>query len=370
LRLSHSALVEAFLSADTQTVSEGAWSSLKGALPDDSEIQLVTSYEGDLDLLAPSDRFFYALKDVPGFKFRVEAIIFTFTNAELIGELTKKVEKIERTYSALKSSEKLKAVLEIVLACGNYLNGTSARGGAFGFSIDSLAKVVDMRGQDGKTTLLDYIITFCEKSKPELLGLVQDFSDIDFVSKFPLSQLAIDLNEVTAKVNLVKKAIDSQSVRAADKISEKLSKFYQEVSETVNQLKSRIQALDTKFLELCELYVINAKDLKPEEFTDKFNYFITSFETNKNKYFKAKEDQEKKARIEARRQAALQQKQENSSKAANSKALADEIKNKRQQKEENNGRRVSIRNTNQNSSVDKMMQDIEARRMSIMPKRN
>mmetsp|Transcript_10909 Transcript_10909/g.10946 ORF Transcript_10909/g.10946 Transcript_10909/m.10946 type:complete len:228 (+) Transcript_10909:814-1497(+) len=227
-----------------------------------------------------------------------------------------------------------------------------------------------MRGQDGKTTLLDYIITFCEKSKPELLGLVQDFSDIDFVSKFPLSQLAIDLNEVTAKVNLVKKAIDSQSVRAADKISEKLSKFYQEVSETVNQLKSRIQALDTKFLELCELYVINAKDLKPEEFTDKFNYFITSFETNKNKYFKAKEDQEKKARIEARRQAALQQKQENSSKAANSKALADEIKNKRQQKEENNGRRVSIRNTNQNSSVDKMMQDIEARRMSIMPKRN
>lgn len=296
-------------------------------------------------------------------------MMFTFTNEEMIGELSSKISQVENTYENIKNNEKFKSLLEIVLAAGNYLNGTSARGGAFGFTIDSLSKIADMRGQDGKTTLFDYIISYAEKTKPDILNVAQDFVHLDFVSKFPFSQLGIDLNEVTAKNNLVKKAIESQSVRAADKISEKLSKFHLELAEKIGTLSQRIQILEQKYLELCDLYIINPKDLKPEELCEKFNYFLSTFEATRLKYLKLKDDQEKKSRIEARRQAALQQKQENSMKMANQKVLADEIKNKRIQKEENTSNRGAIKMNQQNLSVGKMMEEIETRRMSIMPNR-
>ena len=45
----------------------------------------------------------------------------------------------------LMSSAALKAVLLKVLALGNYLNGTSARGGAYGFKLSDLPKLVQAR---------------------------------------------------------------------------------------------------------------------------------------------------------------------------------------------------------------------------------
>ena len=87
------------------------------------------------------------------------------------------------------------------------MNGTSNRGGAYGFTVDSLTKIVDMKGQDGRTTLLDYIIKFCEASHPELLDLQEEFPHIGFVANFPISQLNIDFSEASSKVNPTKKAI-------------------------------------------------------------------------------------------------------------------------------------------------------------------
>ena len=83
----------------------------------------------------------------------------------------------------LKTNSKLKSMLEVILAIGNYLNGTSARGGAYGFDVDTLQKLSDLRGQDGKSTLLDYIVAFCDKKKPELLNLRAEFPQLDELSK-------------------------------------------------------------------------------------------------------------------------------------------------------------------------------------------
>ena len=41
----------------------------------------------------------------------------------------------------LKSSHKFKKVLEVILGIGNYLNAQNNRGGAYGFSLQSLRKV-------------------------------------------------------------------------------------------------------------------------------------------------------------------------------------------------------------------------------------
>jgi hypothetical protein len=51
------------------------------------------------------------------------------------------------------SSQKLKDIFEISLAIGNYLNGTSARGGAYGFSLSNFKLITKKFHLKNLTTL-------------------------------------------------------------------------------------------------------------------------------------------------------------------------------------------------------------------------
>ena len=48
-------------------------------------------------------------------------------------------------------------LLSLTLALGNYLNGTSRQGGAYGFKLSALAELQSCKSQDGQMTLLHYI---------------------------------------------------------------------------------------------------------------------------------------------------------------------------------------------------------------------
>jgi len=43
--------------------------------------------------------------------------------------------------TALRSNSNIKIIFEVILALGNYMNADSFRGGAYGFTIETLSKV-------------------------------------------------------------------------------------------------------------------------------------------------------------------------------------------------------------------------------------
>ena len=51
----------------------------------------------------------------------------------------------DKTQLLLTATDYLLQVLEYALACGNYLNGVSNKGAAWGFKIDSLNKLKDIK---------------------------------------------------------------------------------------------------------------------------------------------------------------------------------------------------------------------------------
>ena len=61
----------------------------------------------------------------------------------------------------VKECTSLHKFFEVLLALGNYLNGTTARGGAYGFNLGSLAKMAELKSVDQKTTLLEYAVGYC-----------------------------------------------------------------------------------------------------------------------------------------------------------------------------------------------------------------
>jgi hypothetical protein len=73
---------------------------------------------------------------VKGFIHRIKSLKFTKVQDELFNDLEPKVDKLATTFKELPKNEKIVKIMEYALALGNYLNGTSPRGGAWGFKLD------------------------------------------------------------------------------------------------------------------------------------------------------------------------------------------------------------------------------------------
>ena len=58
----------------------------------------------------------------------------------------------------LMTGERIKSILGLVLAIGNYMNGGTARGQADGFGLEILAKLKDVKSKDNAQNLLHYVV--------------------------------------------------------------------------------------------------------------------------------------------------------------------------------------------------------------------
>lgn len=74
--------------------------------------------------------------------------------------------------------------MEYALAAGNYMNGQSARGGAYGFKFDMLEKLADIKTTDNKSSLLMFIIQRAEdEKKKEIVSVDECLDDIELAGK-------------------------------------------------------------------------------------------------------------------------------------------------------------------------------------------
>lgn len=87
----------------------------------------------------------------------------------------------------VQQSKKFKGILEVILAIGNYINGGTHRGAAYGFKLDALIKLQvkahnrirrlcshlslsqDTKATDNRVSLLHYVVQSVMQKYPELL---------------------------------------------------------------------------------------------------------------------------------------------------------------------------------------------------------
>jgi hypothetical protein len=59
---------------------------------------------------------------------------------------------------ATRSSSGLRRALQSALAVGNFINSSTPRGRAWGFKLETLAKLAEAKGADRRTTLIDVLV--------------------------------------------------------------------------------------------------------------------------------------------------------------------------------------------------------------------
>ncbi|KAE8706540.1 Formin-like protein 5 [Hibiscus syriacus] len=115
-------------------------------------------FTGELTQLGPAERFLKVLVDIPHAYGRMETLLFMCSLHDDLTAIRESFQTLESACKELKSSRLFLKLLEAVLKTGNRMNDGTFRGGAMAFKLDTLLKLADVKGVDGKTTLLHFVV--------------------------------------------------------------------------------------------------------------------------------------------------------------------------------------------------------------------
>ncbi|EPS61801.1 hypothetical protein M569_12988 [Genlisea aurea] len=130
---------------------------LRMAPSTDEELKL-RLYDGDPSHLGLAETFLKVMVNIPFAFKRLEALLFVSNFQEEFPSIKESFETLEVACNELRNSRLFLKLLEAVLKTGNRMNDGTYRGGAQAFKLDTLLKLSDVKGTDGKTTLLHFVV--------------------------------------------------------------------------------------------------------------------------------------------------------------------------------------------------------------------
>ncbi|KAI8523363.1 hypothetical protein RHMOL_Rhmol13G0067500 [Rhododendron molle] len=133
-------------------------SLLKMTPTKDEERRLKEDKDDSPFKLGPAERFLKAMLDIPFAFKKVDAMLYRANFESDVAYLRKSFEILEAACEELRNSRMFLKLLEAVLKTGNRMNKGTKRGDAHAFKLDTLLRLVDIKGADGKTTLLHFVV--------------------------------------------------------------------------------------------------------------------------------------------------------------------------------------------------------------------
>lgn len=127
---------------------------------------------------------------VPHYEQRLRSLHYKKKFAASIAELTPRMRAVLEASRQVARSRRLRKLLELVLALGNYVNRGNARGNACGFRLASLNRLVDTKSSCSKgTTLLHYLVQILESRFREVLDIEEDMPHVRTAARVSMADL-------------------------------------------------------------------------------------------------------------------------------------------------------------------------------------
>ena len=110
-------------------------------VPTEDELLKAKQIEKEAQKLANAERFIFEISEIPRYEQTLKAMYFKASFSESEEDAEKMIVTLAKGSYELQHCPKFQALLKIILALGNYLNA-GQRGGAYGFKLNSLLKVI------------------------------------------------------------------------------------------------------------------------------------------------------------------------------------------------------------------------------------
>uniref|UniRef100_A0A3B3TYQ8 FH2 domain-containing protein n=1 Tax=Poecilia latipinna TaxID=48699 RepID=A0A3B3TYQ8_9TELE len=240
-------------------------------------MKLIQTYESEgrsLDELSEEDRFMAlcGLKRLP-FGFRetiLQGCSFTCNLDHVFIAVLQQLDAIIAASMSVRSSMKLKKILEIILAFGNYMN-SSRRGPAYGFHLQSLDLLPDTKSTDRRHTLLDFIVKIIREKYPDL----QNFhTELQFLEKAAL----VSFDSILRNLKALERGMElTRSEFSAEEENPVLKTFLDTNAPLLDSLKAEEKTAQDTYESVVEYFGEDPTMTLPSEFFSIFIRFIKAY---------------------------------------------------------------------------------------------
>ncbi|WCJ30388.1 Formin-like protein 18 [Euphorbia peplus] len=192
-----SELMTSVLALDDSALDIDQIENLIKFCPTKEEIELLKGYTGDKENLGKCEQFFSELMKVPRVESKLRVFSFKMQFHSQVSDLRRNLNVVNSAAEEIRSSAKLKKIMQTILSLGNALNHGTARGSAIGFRLDSLLKLTDTRARNNKMTLMHYLCKVLAEKLPELLDFAKDLRSLEAATKIQLKYLAEEMQAIS-----------------------------------------------------------------------------------------------------------------------------------------------------------------------------
>ncbi|KAM5272971.1 formin-like protein 1 isoform 2-T2 [Ctenodactylus gundi] len=258
---------------DLQALSLDFLELLTRFLPTEYERSLIARFEQEqrpLEDLSEEDRFMLRFSRIPRLPERMATLTFLGNFPETAQLLMPQLNAVIAASMSVKSSDKLRQILEIVLAFGNYMN-SSKRGAAYGFRLQSLDALLEMKSTDRKQTLLHYLVKVIAEKYPQLTGFHSDLHFLDKAGSVSLDSVLADVRSLQRGLELTQR----EFVRQDDCMV--LKEFLKTNSPVMDKLLADSKTAQEAYESVVEYFGENPKTTSPSMFFSLFSRFTKAY---------------------------------------------------------------------------------------------
>nr|XP_048301824.1 formin-like protein 1 isoform X8 [Myodes glareolus] len=266
-------ICQAIETYDLQTLSLDFLELLTRFLPTEYERSLIARFEKEqrpMEELSEEDRFMLRFSRIQRLPERMNTLTFLGNFPDTAQLLMPQLNAIIAASMSIKSSDKLRQILEIVLAFGNYMN-SSKRGAAYGFRLQSLDALLEMKSTDRKQTLLHYLVKVIAEKYPQLTGFHSDLHFLDKAGSVSLDSVLGDVRSLQRGLELTQR----EFVRQDDCLV--LKEFLRTNSPTMDKLLADSKTAQEAYESVVEYFGENPKTTSPSMFFSLFSRFTKAY---------------------------------------------------------------------------------------------
>jgi len=278
-KMSSDDIKSAIYALDGQKLGSEVLNVLISISPTLEEIDMLKNYDGDVKLLGNVEKFFLDLLTIPRYTQRIKCFRYKLQFENRILETQAQLDTLVAATDQVAESDKFRRVLEHILAIGNYLNGSTPRGGAYGFKLDTLMKLHTLKSVDPRVTLMHFLLRQLEEKAPDVITFAGEVPHIVEAKRLSLDQLRADLSSYNTELAMLKgqvRASKNDHIEG-DKFFEVMTPFAKDAEEVLEELGRDFNGLETSYQELVGSFGEDPRKVGPMEFFTILDEFVTEF---------------------------------------------------------------------------------------------
>uniref|UniRef100_A0A8C7FKY4 Formin like 2 n=1 Tax=Oncorhynchus kisutch TaxID=8019 RepID=A0A8C7FKY4_ONCKI len=258
---------------DLRTLSVDYVECLMRFLPTENEVKIMRQYEKErkpVEALTDEDRFMMHFSKIERLMQKMTIMAFIGNFCESVQMLTPQLHAIIAASVSIKSSQKLKKILEIILALGNYMN-SSKRGAVYGFKLQSLDLLLDTKSTDRKMTLLHYIANVVKEKYQQVHLFYNELHYVEKAAAVSLENVLLDVKELQRGMDLTKREYSMHGHNTM------LKDFITHNEGKLKKLQDDAKIAQDAFDEALKFFGENSKTTPPSVFFPVFVRFVKAY---------------------------------------------------------------------------------------------